>query len=411
MNTVFLLISILGAATILSYYFGRLIKKIRLPSIIGYLVLGVFLGSSGMGMLDELLLQRLEFLSSIVLGLVAFAIGAELNIRSLRKLGQGIATIIVVQSFAAFVAVTLLMYWFTGDLAISILYGSLAPATAPAGTVAVIQENKARGRVTRALYALVGFDDALAIIIFGLSFAVVKNLLATQATTEISESMLTMMWVPIQEILLSSLLGIALGILFSIMITTVKTRAEMLVIVIGTVLVGTGLSLCWNLSLFLTNMGVGMVFANTTNPRRVKAVLESLSDIMPLLFIWFFSLAGAHLQLGKLYALGEIGVIYILGRTIGKLGGTYLGGIIGGADKRVTKWTGLGVLSQAGVAIGLSLIVKSELSMMNIPGASELGTAIITTITASCIFFEVIGPICTKYTLQKAGEIPQKRSP
>lgn len=408
MNTVFLIISILGAATILSYYFGRLIKKIRLPSIIGYLVLGVLLGSSVMGMLDESSLHQLEFLSSIVLGLVAFGIGCELNIRSIRKLGDGIVSIIVVQSLAAFAVVALLMYWFTGDLAMSLLYGSLAPATAPAGTVAVIQENKARGRVTRALYALVGFDDGLAIIIFGLSFAVVKHLLAVQGSAEIGESMLMMMWVPIQEILLSSLLGVVLGIIFAIMMVTIKTGAEMLVIVIGLVFIGTGLSLYWNLSLFLTNMGIGMVFANTTNPRRVKTVLASLADIMPLLFIWFFSLAGAHLQLSKLYALGGVGVVYIVGRTIGKIGGTYLGGVIGGADKRVTKWTGIGVLSQAGVAIGLSLIVKSELSKMNIPGVDELGTAIITTITASCIFFEIIGPICTRYALLKAGEIPER---
>jgi Kef-type K+ transport system membrane component KefB len=410
MQTTFSELTILGGATLLGHYLGKLSKALRLPSVIGYMILGIVLGSSVLDLLDSKTLKDFEFINNIVLGLVAFGIGAELNLKALRKLGFGIISIILAESFGAFLMVTGLIYFFTGDLPMAIIYGAIAPASAPAGTVAVIQENKTRGKLTKALYAVVGFDDGLAIIIFGFAFAVAKNLLLSEAPGAISPTFITLMLPPVKEIVISCLLGICLGLIFLALIRKVKTQAEMLVVIFGLVFIGTGISVHHHLSLFLTNMAIGFIFANAINPRRVHQVMISMSYLMPLFFIWFFSLAGAHLDLAKLPNLGLIGLLYIVGRTFGLIGGAMLGGLMGGADEKVKKWVGFGILSQAGVAIGLTMIVTNDFAAMNLPRAQELGPAIITSITATCVFFEIVGPIGTKWALKKAGEIPQKRT-
>jgi len=159
----------------------------------------------------------------------------------------------------------------------------------------------------------------------------------------------------------------------------------------------------------MTNMVVGFVLVNTRRQALVHRVMAPLLDIMPLLFILFFCLAGSHLKLSTLPTLGLLGFVYIIGRSAGLIGGARLGAMIGKVDSKIKKYIGLGILSQAGVAIGLSLIIKHELVQLdakyNLPHAATIGAVVLTTITATCIFFEIIGPILTKVALKKAGEI------
>jgi Kef-type K+ transport system membrane component KefB len=130
---------------------------------------------------------------------------------------------------------------------------------------------------------------------------------------------------------------------------------------------------------------------------------------MPLVFLLFFCFAGAHLKISAITTLGGLGLVYIIGRSAGKFGGAYLGACLGRAEKKIKKYLGFGLLSQAGVAIGLSLIVMNEFTQLSaqyhLPHAGIIGANVLTTITATCIFFEIIGPILTKYALTKAGEI------
>jgi len=189
-----------------------------------------------------------------------------------------------------------------------------------------------------------------------------------------------------------------------------QNSKDILIIIFGAVLLATGLSLRWHLSLILTNMVVGFVLVNTRREALVRRVMKPLMEIMPMLFILFFCLAGAHLELKTLPALGILGIVYIIGRSAGLIGGARIGAMMGQVDDTIKKYVGLGILSQAGVAIGLSLIAKHELSQLdaqyNLPHALTIGTTVLTTITATCIFFEIIGPILTKIALTKAGEIP-----
>ena len=173
---------LLGIAIIIGYYTGLFSRKVKLPSLIGYMFIGVLLGSSGFNILKETTLEKLTFISEITLAFVAFSIGSELRLSSLKSMGYAIVAIIFAESFAAFFLVTAVIFLVTRDLPMALVFGAMAPASDPAGTVHVIQENRARGILTRALYAVVGFDDGLAIIIFGFAAALAKNILVGETS-------------------------------------------------------------------------------------------------------------------------------------------------------------------------------------------------------------------------------------
>jgi len=197
-------LTVLGIVVIAGYYMGHAARMIRLPSLIGYMILGVILGPSVLHLISEAGMEHLSFITQIALGFVAFSIGTELSMSTLKRLGLGIVSIIFAESFMAFFAVTGLVFLLKRDLPMALIFGAMAPASAPAGTVAVIQEYKAKGNLTKALYAVVGFDDGLAIIIFGFAAALAKNLLIGEATGR-NGSILPAMLPPLKEIGLSIL--------------------------------------------------------------------------------------------------------------------------------------------------------------------------------------------------------------
>jgi len=405
-------LTLLGVVIIVGFYMGHTARLVKLPSLIGYMVLGVIFGPSVLHLLGEPAMEHLSFITEVALGFVAFSIGAELSLSTLKHLGPGIISIILAESFAAFFVVTAAVYFLTHDLPMALIFGAMAPASAPAGTVAVIQECKAKGSLTKALYAVVGFDDGLAIIIFGFAAAFAKNLLIGEATGQ-NGSILPAILSPLTEIGLSILVGGIVGFAFCQMVRKLEYSKDILIIIFGAILLATGLSLRWHLSLIMTNMVVGFVLVNSRREALVHRVMAPLQEIMPLLFILFFCLAGAHLELSTLPTLGALGAVYIIARTAGLIGGARVGAMIGHVDSKIKKYIGLGILSQAGVAIGLSLIVKHEFAQLdakyNLPHATTIGTVVLTTVTATCIFFEVIGPILTKIALSKAGEIPHDK--
>lgn len=406
------LLTLLGITIILSFYVGKGAQRIKLPSIIGYMILGIIFGPSILNLFNEHAINSLAFITEIALGFVAFSIGSELSLVSLKRLGPGIISIILAESFTAFLMVFGGIYLVTQDLPLALIFGAMAPASAPAGTVAVIQECKAKGNLTKALYAVVGFDDGLAIIIFGFAASIAKGLLIAESTGN-STSILPALIGPAKEIGLSLLVGGVLGFIFCQMIRKLHSSRDILILVFGTVLLAAGLSIRWHLSLILTNLVIGFVLVNTRRHSTVTRVMAPVLEIMPLQFVLFFSLAGAHLKLSALPALGLIGGVYIVARSIGKITGARLGAMFGHVENKIKKYIGLGILSQAGVAIGLALIVKHEFTQLDaqygLPHALAIGTTVITTITATSVFFEVIGPILTKYALKKAGEIPDEK--
>lgn len=404
MNFEFTLLALVGLSVILGLFAGRAVKKLGFPSIIGYMILGTVMGVSVLKVFHHGHLRELAFITDIALGFVAFSIGNELKITTLHSLGRSIGLIIIFESVAALVVVSLLVYAVTGDLVTSLIFGSLAPATAPAGTVAVIREYRAKGKLSSSLYAVAGFDDGVAILLFGFTAAIAKQILLSNAGIT-GGSLLSGLVKPALEIVMSLAIGGILGYIYSFLLRKLDSSSNIPALTFGFILLGAGLSTMFHLSLILVNMGIGFMLANTSRQSTVMGVNEQLRSLMPLLFILFFFLAGAHLNFASLPSLGLIGMAYIMGRTLGKIGGSWLGAYVGGASKTIRNNIGLGLLSQAGVAIGLSLLVSQEFAAIDSEKAQLIAASVVTTITATCILFEIIGPITARIALKNAGEI------
>ncbi len=398
-------ISGLGLLLFCGYFCGQLARYLKLPALIGYLAAGVLLGPSILDVLSETQLHQLEFITSISLGCIAFIIGSELQLASLKKMGLGIIIIILSESFMAFVVVTGSIFLLTHNLPLSLLLGAMAPASAPAGTVAVIQEYKAKGTLTKTLYAVVGFDDGLAVIIFGFVLAAAKVFLVASLDSA-SSAILFKFWQPLQEIGFSIALGALIGGAFSLVIRKTTQATDRMIMIFWAILTSVGLADRWHLSPIMVCMMVGFIFVNVSETYLTRDTRAPLQQAMGLIFILFFGLAGSHLDLALLPKLGIIGLVYIIARVCGKFIGVGFGTHCCKMEEKIRHYLGFGILSQAGVAIGLALLVKQELSQ--IPGAEMIGEQILSTITATSIIFEIIGPLGAKYALKKAGEITEE---
>jgi Kef-type K+ transport system membrane component KefB len=401
-----------GVISVIGLYAGKTMKFVKLPSIIGFMIVGVLLGPSLFNVLNEQVQEQLSFITEIALGFVALTIGLELSMGSLKEQGKSIILIIFSESFMAFLITASAVYLFakispipdSAAMPLALIFGAIAPASAPAGTVAIIKEYNARGLLTRALYSVVGFDDGLGIIIFGFCAAIAKSILSSQTGNALPVG--EMISGPLIEIGISVLVGSVIGFFYARLVKRLSSGKDKFILTFAVVFIVTGLCAVLHLSLILTNMIVGIMVVNTLPHAETHKIGEQLSSVMPLLFVLFFVMAGANLHLLALPSLGLLGLVYVLGRSTGLMSGAWLGAVIGRADPKIRKYLGMGILSQAGVAIGLSLIVKHEFSGLGLNDAgSFIGSTVITTVTATSIIFEIVGPILTKIGLKKAGEI------
>lgn len=392
----------LGLALICGSIGGRLAKLVKLPAIVGYLLTGLLLGESVFNIVSLQMLERATIFNDFALGIVAFIIGSEMRIGALRKLGKGIVVILLGEALGAVFLVTLCIYFLTRQIHTAVIFGALAAATAPAGTVAILQQYKSKGVLTNTIYAIVGMDDGLAIIVYAFAAALAKMFL-----THHSISLAGIINGPIIEILGSLLLGGLIGITLGYFGRKLRGKSEILVISLGSILMCTGLSNYFHLSLILANMSLSMVFASVFL-RANRRAYEGIDFVTTSVFTIFFVMAGAHLQIKLLPAIGLLGLIYILCRSFGKMGGAYLGAVVSKAKPVVRKYLGLGLLSQAGVAIGLAILVTKEFGSMGSAG-HDLAILVINTITATTIVFEIVGPISAKFAISRAGEMHKRK--
>ena len=387
-----------GVAIICGFMGGKLGNRLKFPAVVGYLVAGLILGPSFLNIFSLKLLDNLGIFNDLALSLVAFIIGSEMRWSILRKMGKGIVTIILAESFGAFLLVFAGVFLLTHKLYIALIFGAMAPASAPAGTAIVLQEYKAKGPLTNALYAVVGLDDGLAIIIYAFAAA-----LAKLSITGSTDSFLHIVEGPLLEIAGAIVLGGLMGVVLGYFIRRIQNKNEVLAISLAAVMICTGVANYLNLSLILANLSLGMAFANLYllgNRRSMNAI----NFIALPVYIIFFVIAGAHLQISLLPAMGVLGIVYIACRSSGLMGGAFFGATISKSDPIIRKYLGFGILSQAGVAIGLAIMATREFAPLGQSGR-DLALLVINTIAASTIIFELIGPIATKYAITKADEV------
>lgn len=389
---------IIGLSLLFGWGGAKILQRMKLPQVVGYIVMGLVVGGSVLGILRPDTVDQLAPINNFALGIIGFMIGGELKLSVFQKMGKSIFTILVVEVFMTFGLVVTAVWFVTKSMALALIFGALATATAPAATVDVLWECSSKGPLTTTILAIVGLDDALALIVFGFASAYAKVLIGVG-----SFSMANVLLAPLREIGGSIALGIIIGLGVATIAKKARDDKEFLALIISAIMICCGIAHQIHLSQILACMFIGITLVNRYNiiSRRAIRILEG--TITPI-YILFFVMIGAKLQIGLLPKMGWLGLAYIGGRTIGKLSGAYLGARMSNAADSVRKYLGPSLFSQAGVAVGLSIAVAQDFSRLNAAGM-ELGTLVINVIAATTFVVQIIGPPCVKFSITKAGEV------
>lgn len=379
-------IAILLAAGLLC---GRIVKLVKLPNVTGYLIAGLLLGPYVFKVLPADVVESFSIVSEMALAFIAFTIGLTFKRSYFKRVG---AMPIVIAFFEALVAVFLVQGVLIAcgfDKAFSIVLGAIAAATAPAATIMVIKQYKAKGPVTETLLSVVAIDDAVALMAFGFSVTVANSI--NGKSTGVLMSILE----PFIEIGLSIIIGAAVGLLLLIPLKYFKKTSNRLSITVCAVFLSSGLATLFGASSLLTTMIAGMVFCNISNES--DTIANIADSVTSPIFMMFFVISGAQLNINIIPQIGIVGIIYLVVRVAGKMLGAFLGAKITHAPDKVCKYIGPTLIPQAGVAIGLTIVAQTA-----VPQYADQIRAVILCAT---LVYEIIGPVITKISLVKAGEI------
>ena len=380
----------LGIAMVAGLVLSRVVKKLRLPNVTGYLIAGLLIGPCVLGLVPQAALDKLNIITTIALGFIAFSIGGEFKLSSIRSIGKNVIIITLFQSIMAAALVDIVLCACGFNVSESIILGAIATATAPAATLMVVRQYKAKGELTNTLLPVVAMDDAVGLIVFAVSSAIADTL-----ASGAQPSVYTMAVAPLIEIALSLLSGGLLGFLISLSMRFFHSRANKMCICIAGVVLGVAVAQQFGLSDLLVCMSVGAVFANLRND--ALEIMDVCDGWTPPLFMLFFVISGAELDVGALPTVGLLGVLYIVVRSFGKYFGAYLGSVVVKASPNIRKYLGITLLPQAGVAIGMAQMVLTQLP--------QFGAHIQAVVLSATLIYELVGPVATKIALTKAGEI------
>lgn len=385
----------LAIAILLSLLVSKLMKLIKLPNVTGYLIVGLLFGPYCIGLFPKDIVSRLSIIPEVALGFIAFSIGSEFKLSYLKKVGKSPVIIAIFESVFAVLAVDFTLILTGHEVPFSLCLGAIAAATAPAATLMVVKQYRAKGPVTETLLPVVALDDATALMCFSISVAIAKTI-----TSGGAGSLAMTIIRPIIEIVAALLIGGIMGIILKFLTKWFTGRGNRISAAIAITFACIGIGDLFGLSSLLICMGMGAVYANAS--AESDKVFELTDRITPPIFMLFFFLSGADLDISILPKVGLIGAIYIVFRVIGKLLGAAIGAKLSHAPSIVSKYLGFTLTPQAGVAIGLATTAMSVVP--------EYGSLIRTVILCGTVIYELTGPVITKLALKKAGEIaPDQR--
>jgi len=373
---------------------AKLFSTAKIPAVTSYILVGIVIGPMGLDIIPEGFLAASGFISDVVLGLIAFSIGSNFSPDHTKKIRSAVIRISVMEALGAMILVTLGLFFILGEpIEVAILFGAIATATAPAATLMVIEELKARGPLTDTLLGVVALDDAWSLMLFAIALVMAKIIALGETTgilfaTEIGMAMV--------EIAATLLLGTVFAWLLHHYSKRVKDPSDLEILTLGIILLTVGVASTLDISVILSCLVLGVALINI-NPEGFR-FFDIVHPVDTPLYLIFFVLAGALLEVELLMDAGLLGAAYIVFRVAGKVGGAYLGGSISGeAGLAVRKYIGLGLVPQAGVALGVALIAREQF-----PGVGDM---VFSTIVATTVIFELVGPVATRTALSLAGEV------
>ena len=402
---------------------SRLIKPLKLPAVTGYLIAGILIGPYCLGRISlpegfDLIgmlhstegIEALGIISKVALGFIAFAIGTEFKMKNLRKIGKQAMVIGVLQAVVTMLVVDAALiglHFILGEdklpLSVAIILGAIATATAPAATLMVVKQYKAKGPLTSILLPVVALDDAVGLVAFAVSFGVARAL-QTGAPDIVS-----MVVNPFIEVVGSLILGALLGFLFTWVEDHFQSNSKRLCLSITFVLMAVSLSMLHleigrvhiGFSSLLVCMMLGTIFCNICDS--ADELMEKTDKWTMPIYVLFFVLSGAELELSVFTSgiIVLIGVVYIIFRCVGKYVGAFSSALVTKCNSNIVKYLGITLFPQAGVALGMSIIVKEQMG-------DVMGGLVRNIILFSVLIYELVGPLLTKIALTKAGDITPK---
>ncbi|MCD6440355.1 MAG: cation:proton antiporter [Candidatus Marinimicrobia bacterium] len=386
---------------------AMVVKRLSIPQVLGYILLGIIVGNSGFNLVTVADIEKLKPFNYFALGIIGFLVGSEIKFSILKKYGRQFSAILIAEGLSAFlivgIAVAAIMFHVTHSISISVatgvVFGAIASATDPASTINVLWEYRTAGVLTTTLIAIVALDDALAMTLYGLGTSFAQML--SGGNTDLLHQIFTIVF----ELFGSVGMGIGAGFLLNYILRHSSSQDHVASATLGILLLCIGFAVKLNMDVILMTMAIGITVVNVS-PRRSQTLINHVKSLSSPIYVLFFVLVGARLGISNMPGwLWMIVLIYVIGRSAGKIFGAWYGAKITKADDVVRKYTGIGLLAQGGVAIGLSIMASQRLNSIQITETLFLGDVIIFGVTTTTFILQMIGPPLVKIAVRFSGEI------
>lgn len=396
------LILVLGIMLFFGSFGGRIFQRLKIPQVVGYIVIGIITGVSGLAILGKDAVAALNPVSTASLSLIGFLVGAELKISVIKKYGKQFVGILIGETITPFFVVGILTgtatFLFTHSIiqavCLGLLLGGICAATAPAATTDVLKEYRTKGPLTTMILGIVAMDDAVALILYA-----VASTIATPLLEGHSVSFIKQLGSIAYDISGSVVMGLLFGFILSqILKGVMNSEGRVLGFSLGALFLCSGICEVLKLDNILASMFIGFYITNFA-AQKTNQMFKMTERFTPPVYVLFFVVVGAKLNIWILTPfIAVIALLYVFGRTLGKTIGSRIGARITKAPETVRKYLPFCLLSQAGVAIGLSISAGNDFP-------DSVGPQIMLIITATTFIVQILGPVCVKYGVTKAGEV------
>ena len=388
----------IGLLLLCGLFLGRILSHFGLPRVAAYVIAGMVFSPDMLGRFAEIGIGNwAKPLTTGTLGIIAYLIGGSITIKQVQRIGKIIIGTTLGQSLGAVIVVFISILIFApdipgiSDVQLALIFAVIASTTAPAGTVAVLHQYRVQGAFATALLGVVALDDALGIILFSLMIVVTAG-----------QSLTASIGMAVIEVVGAIVLGGVAGKLLTLFSKQIQKSELRLPLILGVILLVLGLSEILNLSPLLSSMSLGFssrYFMGAAG----DIIFTSVEYLEELVFIIFFTIAGAHFEFHLFLQHFGLIMTYFIARIVGKIIGAFFGARATKAPAPIVCWLGFGLIPQAGVAVGLALTL-SQMSVFK-----EVSSVIVNVIIASTLLYEIVGPFAVKFALVKAGELGLKR--
>jgi Kef-type K+ transport system membrane component KefB/predicted transcriptional regulator len=390
-------ILLIGIAILGGTIGGRIVRRLRIPQIIGYIAIGIVLGPI-LNIISQQTVQTLEPFNLFALGVIGFLIGGELKREVFARFGKQVFAILLFEGGVAFLLVLLLSFfalcylydWQTA-LAVGVVFGAICSATDPASTVNILWEYKARGPLTSMLTAIVALDDALALVLYISSVS-----LAGFLTGSRQGGFWPLIFHSFYEVIGSLALGAAAGLVLSWIAKKREDDDRALVLTISIILLTIGLAIYLGLDVILSSMACGTMLVNIQH-RRSSRIFDLITKFSPPIYVLFFVIIGARVNVSLTGPILLLAGAYVIGSTVGKTTGSYLGAVYSKAVPTVRRYLGFCLYQQGTIAVALLVMASQRFE-------GQVRDMMLSVIIAGVFILQLIGPVVTKIGVKKAGE-------